>query len=82
MCNALFHNETSTIGPHPGRTWEDEASEVDAIFGFEVTPKIKDNQCDYCARECDPKWVFCSRACCIKYEAEAEDEAAWEAMVS
>jgi hypothetical protein len=65
-------NKTKIKGPYPSKTWEQLYGKKKALFGFEVFPKVKDNECDSCMKECSPDWNCCSKECYDNLCADSE----------
>lgn len=83
MCKLI--NNTDSIGPYPGRTWQDEADAVgDSPFAYMVTRQIEEGVCDdvFCGREVDAAYHFCSKGCYDAYLGRVADEGEAEARVS
>jgi len=82
---AKLVNNTDSIGPYPGRTWEEEAEDVgDSPFAFMVVAQIDKGKCDnwQCGKPIDEKHHFCSKKCYDFFNDECEMEGEWEARVS
>jgi len=80
-----FRNTTGTIGPYPGRTWEQEAEiYADKIFGYWVIEQIDVGKCDNiaCHKPISEKYHFCSKECKDIVDDECIAEARAEAQVS
>ncbi len=75
-------NKTKIKGPYPDQTWEQLYGKKKALFGFVVTPKIKDNECDHCGKECSPDWNCCGKECYDNLCADARSEGMAEARGS
>jgi hypothetical protein len=68
---AKLINDTDSIGPYPGRTWEEEAADARApnggecIFPYRVIEQIDRGKCDNwsCAKPISEKHHFCSKKC-------------------
>jgi len=82
---AKLINNTNSIGPYPGRTWEEEAEAVgDSPFAFSVIRQIDRGRCDncHCGEPIDEHYHFCSEECYEFFNDECRREAEWEARVS
>jgi hypothetical protein len=83
---AKLTNNTDSIGPYPGRTWEEEIAEkhADTIFGFMVHHQLERGKCDYhaCGKPIPEEYHFCSPECQQDFEDDCAMENEWEARVS